>query len=68
VDATLATATPIVLPGPAIAVATGGSARLRAESAVDLATGAAVYIVPSGEPLRVEGNGEVFIATTHLDR
>jgi mannose-6-phosphate isomerase len=68
VDAARAASTPIVLPGPAIAVATGGSARLRAESAFDLATGAAVYIVPTDEPLHVEGDGEIFIATTHLDR
>ena len=68
VDAAAAAGTPIPLPGPAIAIVTAGSATFSAGSSLDLSAGEAAYIVPESEPLRVTGSGEVFIATTHLDR
>lgn len=68
VDPSAASGTPIVLPGPAIAIVTAGSATLEASSRIDLAAGEAVYVVPESEPIRVSGDGELFIATTHLDR
>jgi mannose-6-phosphate isomerase len=68
VDAARAAETPIELPGPAIAVVTRGEAVLSASTAITLTAGAAVYIVPEDVPLTVAGDGEVFIATTHLDR
>ncbi|RWZ68537.1 mannose-6-phosphate isomerase, class I [Labedella populi] len=68
VDAALAADTPIDLPGPAIAVVTQGTVRLTASTEITLPVGAAAYIVPEEQPLRVSGDGEVFVATTHLDR
>ncbi|PSL38801.1 mannose-6-phosphate isomerase type 1 [Labedella gwakjiensis] len=68
VDPSAASSTPIVLPGPAIAIVTSGAATLEASTRIDLATGDATYIVPEGQPIRVSGSGELFIATTYLDR
>ncbi|RUR01325.1 mannose-6-phosphate isomerase, class I [Labedella endophytica] len=58
----------IELPGPAIAIVTAGSATLESSNRLDLRVGQAAYIVPEHEPLRISGDGELFIATTHLDR
>ena len=68
IDPEAAAGTPIELPGPAIAVVTAGSVTLTASTSIDLTAGRAAYIVPESEPLRVSGAGELFIATTHLDR
>jgi mannose-6-phosphate isomerase len=68
VDPAAASGTSIDLPGPAIAILTAGRAALSASTRIDLAVGEAVYVVPEDEPLRVSGSGELFIATTHLDR
>jgi mannose-6-phosphate isomerase len=68
VDPSAAADNAIDLPGPSIAIVTSGSASLRAASHIDLRVGQAAYIVPESEPLHVSGVGELFIATTHLDR
>lgn len=68
VDPAAALGTSIVLPGPAIAIVTAGTVGLEASTRIELATGEATYIVPEADPIRVSGVGELFIATTHLDR
>lgn len=57
----------VPLPGAAIAIATAGSLTVTgASGTVDIARGESVYITPDEGSLSVRGNGELFVATTHL--
>ena len=55
------------LPGPAIAIVTGGTVTLAGASAHrSLSRGEIVYVTPDEAPLGVSGGGELFLATTRL--